>query len=144
MVVNELVGVEVSFYGKLQRMRWGKGIPEEAHELRVLEIKQSASPCKALSDLYGIGPCAKARLLRVHEADSGKYQRADVPGRGPAFLVIVCETGTDRSVDFEATRRRVEVELRCPEWIVLIKLQKSVIQPASICSLQSVETEVEV
>lgn len=84
-------------------MRWGKGIPEETHELWVSKVKQSASSGKALSDLYGIGPYAEAMLLCIHEADCGEYKCADIPGRSPGLLMKVCKTGADGRVDFEST-----------------------------------------
>lgn len=86
---------------------------------------------------------AKARLFAVHEADGRNYQRPNIPSRCPSLLMIVSEASADGHVDFEPSRRREEVQLRCFEWIILMQLQQAVIVAATVRTMKTVKTEME-
>ena len=51
----------------------------------------------------GFSFAAIARFLAIHKADSGKDEGAHVPGRSPAFLMVVSEGSADGHVGIESS-----------------------------------------
>ena len=94
--------------------------------------------------IIGILPASVAGFLTVHKADGGEDESADVPGGGPAFLVVVGEGGADGHVDVESSGGGVEDEFRCCEGVVLVELDDAVVVAAGIGPFEVMEAEVEV
>jgi hypothetical protein len=46
-------------------------------------------------DLRWIGPAAITGLIGIHEGNGGLDEGTYIPGRGPAFLVVVGKTSAD-------------------------------------------------
>lgn len=86
---------------------------------------------------------AVAGLLAVHEADGCEDEGADVPGGGPALLVVVGERGADGDVDVESARGGIEVEFGGCEGVVLVQLQQPEVEAIGVRGFQVVEAEVE-
>lgn len=86
---------------------------------------------------------AKARLLTVHEADGGNYECPNIPSRGPSLLMIVSEASANGHIDLKPSRWCEEVQLRCFEGIILMKLEQAVIISAFVRRMQTVKTKME-
>jgi len=86
---------------------------------------------------------AVAGLLAVHEAHSREDQSPDVPSRGPGFLMVVRETGTNGQVDLESSGWGVEDEFGGSEGVVLVQFEQPEVESACVWALEVVEAEVE-
>jgi hypothetical protein len=132
------------FFGRCQ----GKGselfqfFTEEFDEFWVVQVVSETVFGHPGSLLVRILPAAIAGFFTVHKADCCEDEGSNVPGGGPAFLVVVSEGGADGHVDFEAARRSVKEQLGSCEGIIFVQVEQSMVVSACVGSFEIVEAKV--